>query len=413
MAPRLIVAAVILSVTFIVAAVVGGGHRDIPTSAPAPLSPGPLRPPPAFEAATDLGYPAFATSNTTRVGSADPTSNAAGIALATYPSVTPAQRPAAVAIASSGDWQGAIAASVLMAAPLGPPAGVHRGLAPGTPTGAPLLFSESDGLPEPTTRALYALNPRGNRRTRGVQAFVIGDAASPRGLEAREVPGADPAALAASVAALRDELFKRPPAHIVIASTNEPAFAMPAAAWAARSGDPVLFSGPDKLPASTAAVLRTHPKTPVFVLGPKRVISTKVMSRIARIDPRVRRVSGDDPVTNAIALARYAQGGFGWNVNDPGHGFVVVRSDSPLDAAAASPLSASGAWGPLLLTDSAAVLPPALRGYLLSVKPGYTTDPTRAFYNHVWVVGDQVAIDMGEQAEIDQLAELAKIGGGP
>ena len=104
---------------------------------------------------------------------------------------------------------------------------------------------------------------------------------------------------------------------------------------------------------------------------------------------------------------------FGWNVNDPGHGFVVARSDAPLEAAIASPLSASGTWGPLLLTDSADTLPAALRDYLLDVKPGYTSDPTRAFYNHVWVIGDQEAIDVKQQADINQLAELAKIGGEP
>ena len=86
----------------------------------------------------------------------------------------------------------------------------------------------------------------------------------------------------------------------------------------------------------------------------------------------MRRVSGEDPVDNAIALARYADGGFGWNINDPGHGFVVARSDAPLDAAAAAPLSASGTWGPLLLSDDADTLPEALREYLLDVKPGYT-----------------------------------------
>ena len=136
-----------------------------------------------------------------------------------------------------------------------------------------------------------------------------------------------------------------------------------------------------------------------------------MVREIAKIGNPVQRVSGEDPVANAIAFARYADGGFGWNVNDPGHGFVVARSDSPLDAAAAAPLSASGTWGPLLLTDSAATLPAALREYLLDVKPGYTTDPTRAFYNHVWVIGDQEAIDVNQQAEIDELAELAKIGG--
>ena len=65
----------------------------------------------------------------------------------------------------------------------------------------------------------------------------------------------------------------------------------------------------------------------------------------------------------------------------------------------------------MLLTDSADTLPAALREYLLDVKPGYTTDPTRAFYNHVWVIGDQDAIGLTQQAQIDELAELAKIGG--
>jgi hypothetical protein len=52
-----------------------------------------------------------------------------------------------------------------------------------------------------------------------------------------------------------------------------------------------------------------------------------------------------------------------------------------------------------------------LRGYLLDVKPGYEEDPTRALYNHVWVIGDQEAITLGQQASIDQLVELTRIGG--
>ena len=66
----------------------------------------------------------------------------------------------------------------------------------------------------------------------------------------------------------------------------------------------------------------------------------------------------------------------------------------------------------MLLTDSADTLPSEVREYFLDVKPGYTTDPTRAFYNHVWVIGDQEAIDVKQQAEVNELAELAKIGEG-
>jgi len=387
----------LLAVVFIVAAILGGrGGSSESSETPAPVSetPSTSAEAPASRTPEELGYPAFATANTTRVGGPDPASNAAGVALATYPSTEPAQQPQAVTLVDADDWRSAIAAAVLMA----------------TPLGAPALVSEADDVPEPTAQALDALDPQGDKKTKGVQAFAIGAASAPSDLKVKRVGGGGTAG-AAAIAELRDELLGGAPQHIVIAPAAEPAFAMPAAAWAARSGDPVLFADKDKLPAPTAAALARHPKTPVYVLGPSSAISSDVFREIGKIANRVRRVSGEDPVANAIAFARYADGSFGWNINDPGHGFVIASSEEPLDAAAAAPLSASGTWGPLLLTDSAGTLPAALRGYLLDVKPGYTTDPTRAFYNHVWVIGDQEAIDVNEQAEIDELAALAKIGG--
>ena len=388
---------VVLAIVFFVAAILGGGSAEKPTSdSPGPISAdrGDEQSSPAAEGPAELGYPTFATSNTTRVGGADAASTAAAVALAVYPAREEAQRPPAVVLVDDEDWQGGVAAAVLMAAPLG----------------APLLISEGDELPDPTREALDALDPQGSAESGGGAAFAIGTAAAPEGLEVKRVAGTGPAATAAAVARLRDRLFDRAPRHIVIAPASA-AFALPAAAWAARSGDPVIFAARDRLPAPTASVLRRHREVPVYVLGPSSAIASPVVRQIAAIGGQVRRVSGEDPVENAIALARYADGDFGWNVNDPGHGFVIARSDAPLDAAAAAPLSASGTWGPLLLTDSADTLPAALRGYLLDVKPGYTTDPTRAFYNHVWVIGDEEAIDVSQQAEIDELAELARIGG--
>jgi hypothetical protein len=313
-----------------------------------------------------------------------------------FPSEGAGQRPDAVVLVDEGDVEGAIASAVLMAEPIR----------------APILVSRGDDVPEPTATALDQLDPGGSDPAHGAEAFAIGEAAAPDGLQTTRVHGAG-AEVAATVAKLRDKLFGGPPQHVLVAPAGQPEFAAPAAAWAARSGDPVLFSNSDSLPLPTLEALRRHPDVPIYVLGPSSTISSKVVRQIARVDNRVRRVSGEDPVANAIALARYDDNEFGWNVNDPGHGFVVARADSPLDAVAATPLSASGTWGPLLLTDSADTLPAALRAYLLDVKPGYTTDPTRAFYNHVWVIGDQDAIGVTQQAEIDELAELEKIGGKP
>lgn len=373
--PFLLAGLVLIAVVFIVAAVIGGtggSKDDAGSTAPAPVLPsgGDSSSEDSAASAESLGYPAFATNNTTRIGGSDPASTAAAVALAVFPSTTPSQRPKAVTLVPEDDWAGAIAASVLMAEPVR----------------APVLISGS----EVTSEALESLDPE----------------------QTRSVGGGPAAEQAAEIASLRDRLFGSPPSHIVVAPSSRPEIAMPAAAWAARSGDPVLFAGVDDLPAATATALRRHTKVPVYVLGPSSAISSDVLRGIGKISKQVKRVSGEDPVANAIAFARYGDGDFGWSINDPGHGFVLARSGSPVFAAAAAALSGSGTWGPLLLTDSATKLPAELRNYFLDVKPGYTDNPTRAFYNHVWVIGDQEAIDVNQQAEVNELAELAKIGGG-
>src|SRR5215207_201651 len=50
------------------------------------------------EAAEDLGFPTFATKNTTRVAGSDPVANAAGVARAVFPARSPGTRPGAVAL---------------------------------------------------------------------------------------------------------------------------------------------------------------------------------------------------------------------------------------------------------------------------------------------------------------------------
>jgi len=389
----------------VVAAAAAGLFESDEDPPPAPVAPPPQpaettpsEERPVAEAAAQLGFPVFATKNTTRVGGATPTADAAGVALATFPSAGGVEPPRAVALAGEDDLAGALAAAVLMAEPLR----------------VPLLLSTPDELPEESEQALAALAPEGGAETRGAQLLAIGDVEAPDGLKVTRVGAGGPAALAAAIDRLRGELTGIEPEHVVVAPLANPAFAMPAAAWAARSGDPVLFAAADSLPKATAKALQRHRDARVYVLGPSSAISSRVVRQISRAaDGAVRRVSGEDPVSNAIEFARYADGNFGWNINDPGHGFVLASSGRPLDAAAAAPLSASGTWGPLLLTDSADTLPGALRGYLLDVKPGYRSDPTRAFYNHIWIIGDQEAIDVSQQAAVDDLAELARIGGKP
>ncbi|MEO8092851.1 MAG: cell wall-binding repeat-containing protein [bacterium] len=351
---------------------------------------------PADAEVTDLGFPAFATKNTTRVAGPDPVFDAAGVALAVYPATGGIEGPDAVSLVDVADWQSGIAAASLTAAP----------------TGAPILLTDGGEVPAPTESALSGLAPAGSKATDGAQAFRIGEAAQPGELETTEIEGSDPAEIAAEIDRLRTRLTESEPDHLLLVGADEPAFAMPAAAWAARSGDPVLFLEGDEVPKPTLDALRRHKDVPVFVLGPEDAVSRRAFDAVAKASPGVVRIAGDDPVENAVEFARYAAGDFGWNINDPGHGFVLANADRPADAGAAAPLSASGTWGPLLLTDDVEELPGPLRGYLLDVKPGYEDDPTRAFYNHIWVIGDTRAISVGMQARVDEIADLTKVRSG-
>ena len=223
--------------------------------------------------------------------------------------------------------------------------------------------------------------------------------------------GSDFADLAVNVADLRTEITGEEPAHIVVVSMDEPAYAVPAATWSARSGDVVLYTKKDTVPKSTIDYLseKDLKDIPVFVLGPADAVSADALKDLSKASSSVERVPGDDPVTAAVELARFSSGTFGWNLNDPGHGFTIVRDDEPLAAIASTSLSTGGTWPALLLTDDSDKVPDVVNDYLLDIKPGYDTDPTRALYNRIWIIGDEDAIDVNQQARIDDAAELTSI----
>lgn len=346
----------------------------------------------------ELGFPAFATRNTTRVAGADPVADAAGVALATFPSGGVVKGPPAVTLVDSEDWAGGIAASSLVADPIG----------------APILLTDDGALDELTTGALDSLSPSGGAASGGAQVFQVGNAGEAEGLDTRALEGANAAEVAVETLELREKLVGEPPEHLVITTSDDPEFAMPAAGWAARSGDPVLFAQADSVPSPTIKAIERLKDVPIYILGPESVISNAAEKEIsAATDSTVTRAAAeDDPVANAIAFARFTDGSFGWNINDPGHGFVIANSSRPSDAGAAAALSGTGKWGPLLITDDAEATPPALEGYLLDLKPGYEDDPTRAVYNHLWVIGDEEALAVDAQVELDEIAEVAPVESG-
>lgn len=344
------------------------------------------------EAARDLGFPAFATKNTTRVGGADSIANAAAVARAVFPGVEPATRPKAVTLVDSEDWRAGVAAAAL-AAP---------------PTGAPILLADGDELPPATQDALDALAPTGSREAGDAQVIRVGDVAEVEGLKSTDVTGATAPELAARIDALLSAARGRTSDRIVIAATERPEYAMPAAGWAAKSGDPVLFTDRDRLPAATREAITRHQQPKIYILGDERTVSEGVERELRRLGT-VARIEGSDPVSNAIAFARFVDGSFGWGVVDPGHGLLFVNQTRPMDAVAAAPLSTSGTYGPILVHPGGPRLPRQLESYLLDIQPGYRRDPVRGVYNHGWVIGDEEALPVAAQARIDTLLEITPV----
>jgi hypothetical protein len=222
------------------------------------------------------------------------------------------------------------------------------------------------------------------------------------------IEGKDPYERAAAIDRFFSAAKGKPSKNVVVASGEQAEFAMPAAAWAARSGDSVLLTRRSSVPAPITKALREHEKPNIFVLGPERVISKAVARELGKLG-KVRRIQGATPVENAIAFARYERGDFGWGVVVPGFNFTVAGTSRPLDAAASAALATKGVFAPLLLTDRADALPRALETYLLSVQPGFEDDPGQAVYNRVWILGDDKQVSVGAQARLDQITELIPV----
>ena len=346
------------------------------------------------EAAADLGFPFTATKNTTRVGGGDAAADVAGVASAVWPATNDATKPNAVVLVEKDNWQGGVAASVLA----------------GTPIGAPLLLSDDDDLPAVSRDTLNRLDPKGSDLTKDAKVIRIGSRPpEPAGKKTTTIDGDDVFELAAEIDKFSAVARGEPSDDVILATGERAEYAVPAAALSARSGDAVLFATRGELPPATVTALKRHEKPDVFVLGPESVIGADVLKKLKPLARRVRRVDGPTPVQNAIELARFQAGGFGWGAEVPGQNFTIASTSRPLDAVAAASLATNGVFAPMLLTDDAENLPRSLESYLLDVQPGFEDDPSLSVFNHVWILGDEDTISLEQQARIDEVSTLIPV----
>src|SRR3954447_8182836 len=165
------------------------------------------------KAAQQLGFPNFATRNTTRVGGADPTADAAAVAQASFPGTADVTRPGAVTLVDANSWQDGVAASVLFADPLR----------------APVLLTRGGDVPAATSTALGSLSPRGEPKLDGAQALRVGSAAEPENLKTTAIGGNNVFATAAKIDALATKARGKAAQEVMVVSSDRADFAMPAA----------------------------------------------------------------------------------------------------------------------------------------------------------------------------------------
>ncbi len=364
------------------------------SSRPARSGPGPVA------AVSAQGAGGLSTKNTTRLGGADTATDAAAVGVAVYPGLTQATRPRAVVMVDARDWPAALAASTFA----------------GSPLHAPLLFSEGQALPEASEVALKTMKPTGTGAlgpsptgpAQRTQVIQVGATVTPAGYTVRSLAGESPAALAVAIEQTTSVLRKHVPHELIVtASEAPPAMTMPAADLAAQTAAPILFVERSRIPQATTAELRRLRGSSIYVVGPSSVVSQRVARELGRFG-KVTRIGGLTPASNAVAVARFTNGTFGWGVVEPGHGMVFANAARPLDGPAAAPLSAIGDYAPLLLLESPDEVPATLDGYLSDLQPGSpSSGPVHGVYNHGWIIGDTSAVSTKTQASLDARLEIA------
>ena len=244
------------------------------------------------------------------------------------------------------------------------------------PIRAPMLLSGSGSLPSATADALGALAPTGSGAVGGAQVIRVGDVPSRSGdLRSASINGQptrtrSPRRSTGSSAPphgqgelrRRDRLGRqrrvRDAGRRVGRRERRPG---PVRQRARRSRRP---------PARRCWPTRSPH---IYVLGPPSVIPDSVAhaarqvrarssgsARRIRRRTRSRSPSYRDPACPYGQPCAHVPGSFGWAMRSPGHGYVLINANRTLDAAAAAPLSGSGDYGPQLLIDNPATLPPSV-----------------------------------------------------
>ncbi|HEY5609619.1 MAG TPA: DUF4396 domain-containing protein, partial [Thermoanaerobaculia bacterium] len=223
-------------------------------------------------------------------------------------------------------------------------------------------------------------------------------------------PAQDAAEFAATIDA---QSFSNSNNVIVVPSDADPRWALPAAAYSARTGTPILFIERDRVPEATLTALdRRKNRANIYLLAPRSAASEKVIAAL-RQKGRVHRIAGGDFAEHAVGFAEFrdVESGFGWG-RDTRRGsefvplnVIAVNSARWEDAIAAAHLARYGTGGPLLYVETNRV-PAIVDHFLWRQRPVFNSTPAEGPFHQAWIVGSFDRISYATQAWIDYALEI-------
>ncbi|HDR7525837.1 ArsR family transcriptional regulator [Bacillus paranthracis] len=339
--------------------------------------------------------------NVTRLNTNDPLQMAVLTSQTIWPATHKENQPGAVILVPVKDWQLGIASADL----------IHH------PNNGPILFIEKEKVPEMTLKEIKRLNPLGTKD--GTQIMVMGDVDASileqlKEYKVKQIKETDPATFAKDVDKEYADITGSYPNSVIIGSSEEEGrlYTTPAVNWISHMPEPLLYTEKNKVPEATIEALKTRKdKANIYVLGPEKIISKEVEKELSKYG-KVTRISGETPVENSIAFAKFKdeKTKFGWGFTKPGHGVSFVSSKTPDLAVAGAPFSHMGKHAPVILLEEGKASQPVY-DFLATIQPKFKDDPTLGPYNHGFLLGSTSDISFETQGILDERLEIVQESG--
>ncbi len=220
--------------------------------------------------------------------------------------------------------------------------------------------------------------------------------------------GGNPAQSAAQIATRGTASDEVSPNNVVIVSSESPQWALPAAAWSAYSGDPILYANENSVPDATRQAMAELNASHAYVLAPPDLVSQAALSTL---DVEWTRVAGSTPQDHAVEIAKFRDESrdFGWGIDDRDkvgyYNSMLVNPDRPAHTVASTNLQ-WGKSGPVLLVHEDGSLPAITENYLWRIQSDWFSTPAEGPFNHVFVLGSLEDVSWVSQARSDYAVEI-------